>query len=225
MASAASAAHNAGMSNPHAANSDETNALIRRAAAGDDTAWGAIVREHEPRLRTIIRLRLDPRLNGVIDPSDVLQETYKVVLKRLADYAEGPKHPFFLWLRYVAGDQLARAHRRHLGTKKRRPNGRLEPIPDASSVNMAGLLVGRENAPVDVAIREERRQRVVQALDALTADDREVLVLRHFEQLTALEAATLLHITEAAARKRYLRALERISDILKGGDGLPGLLS
>lgn len=201
------------------ANSHDTTELIRRAAGGDASAWSAILASHGPRLRTIIRLRLDPRLAGVIDPSDVLQDAYKLINDRLPNYLAEPKYPFFLWLRYVAGDALARVHRTQLRTKKRGPVPISFALPEASSINIAGLLVGRERSPDAEAIREERRRQVVAALDAMSPDDREVLVLRHFEQLTAHEAATVLGITEAAARKRYLRALERITGLLKGLDG------
>ncbi len=204
------------MTDPVPPNADETTELIRRAVAGDRGAWSAIVGEHGPRLKRIVRLRLDPRLAGVVDPSDVLQDAYKLVLDRLPQYLEQPRIAFFLWLRYLVGDALSRVHRRQLRVKKRRPANGVLPFPEASSVNLAGLLVGREKSPESEAIREERRRRVVEALDALPIDDREVLVLRHFEQLTAQETSAVLGITEAAARKRYLRALERITNLLKG---------
>jgi RNA polymerase sigma-70 factor, ECF subfamily len=206
----------AAMSELAPSNADETTELIRRAVAGDRGAWSAIVGEHGPRLRRIVRLRLDPRLTGVVDPSDVLQDAYKLVHSRLPQYLDQSRISFFLWLRYMVGDALSRVHRQQLRVKKRRPANGVQPFPEASSVNLAGLLVGREKSPVSEAIREERRRRVIEALDALSTDDREVLVLRHFEQLTALETATVLGITEAAARKRYLRALERITGLLKG---------
>lgn len=208
-----------------ARNSDETTELIRRAVAGDTDAWRAILDSHGPRLRTIVRLRLDPRLSGVVDPSDVLQDAYKLIHDRLPSYLAQPRQPFFLWLRYLAGDALARVHRRQLQTQKRRPARGLRPFPEASSINLAGLLVGRERAPDTQAIQSERRRRVVEALDAMSPDDREVLVLRHFEQLTAIEAATVLGISEAAARKRYLRALERITGLLRGIDGPAEVIS
>jgi RNA polymerase sigma-70 factor, ECF subfamily len=206
----------AAMSELAPSNADETTELIRRAVAGDRAAWNAIVGEHGPRLRRIVRLRLDPRLAGIVDPSDVLQDAYKLVHTRLPQYLEQPRISFFLWLRFLVGDALSRVHRRQLRVKKRRPANGVQPFPEASSVNLAGLLVGREKSPESEAIREERRRRVIESLDALATDDREVLVLRHFEQLTALETATVLGITEAAARKRYLRALERITGLLKG---------
>lgn len=206
------------MSDTPIPNADDSLELIRRAVAGDRGAWSAILQDHGPRLRRIVRLRLDPRLAGLVDPSDVLQDAYKLVLDRLPQYLDQPKVSFFLWLRYLVGDALSRVHRQQLRVKKRRPANGVHPFPEASSVNLAGLLVGREKSPVSEAILEERRRRVIAALDSLPTDDREVLVLRHFEQLTALETSTVLGITEAAARKRYLRALERITNLLKGID-------
>src|SRR5262245_40278068 len=135
----------------------------------------------------MVDLRLDPRLRGRVDPSDVLQEVYIDAARLLPTYLKAPPLPFHLWLRQLAGTRLAKAHRHHLGARGRdvRREVALEPgaIPEASSVALADGLLGRESRPSEAAMRAELRDRLLAALDRLGPVDREVLALRHFEQL------------------------------------------
>ncbi len=191
---------------------------LQRAAAGDNAAWAALLTEHHDRLRRMVALRLDPRLTGRVDPSDVIQDAYLEALTQLPAYLVEPKLPFFLWLRYLTAHRLGRVHRQHLGTAARDPRREIslypEPMPEASSVALAVQLLGREDRPSEVAIRAERQRRIREALECLDPLDREVLALRHFEQLSRAEVAQLLGISEAAAGKRHLRALERLREHL-----------
>ena len=117
---------------------------LDRAAAGDPAAWRALVDRHHPRLRRMVALRLDPRLRGRVDPSDVLQEAYLDAARRLPDYLRDPPLPFFLWLRQLAGTRLAKAHRHHLGTHRRdaRREFAAGGVPEASSAALAAQLLG-----------------------------------------------------------------------------------
>lgn len=204
-------------------NSSESTRRLEQAAAGDEAAWQALVRRHHDRLRRMIALRLDPRLHGRLDPSDVLQETYLEAFAKLPEYLGRSDYPFFLWLRYLAGHKLGRAHRHHLGTQARDAGQEVSlyhgPMPGASSAMLAAQLLGHDTRPSEAAVRAERALRLQEALNGMDALDREVLALRHFEQLSRAEAAQVLGISEAAAAKRYLRALERLKEILAG---LPG---
>jgi RNA polymerase sigma-70 factor (ECF subfamily) len=207
-------------------NSAATDELIRRAATGDKDAWGTLLAEHRDRLRRTVALRLDHRLQGRIDASDVIQEAYIDASQCLADYIENPVLPFFLWLRFLTGIRLAKLHRYHLGTKMRDAGREISlhrgTMPETSSAALAAQLLGRENRPSEVAMRAEMKVRLQEALNRMEALDREVLALRHFEQLSNAEAAQVLGIKEAAAGKRYIRALERLRDILvhlPGGTG------
>jgi RNA polymerase sigma-70 factor (ECF subfamily) len=201
---------------------------LERAAAGDEAGWRELVHRHHDRLRRMVALRLDPRLRGRIDPSDVLQEVYADAARQLSDYLAAPPLPFFLWLRQLAGTRLAKAHRHHLGTRGRdvrreaAPGG---PVPAASSAALADGLLGREARPSEAAMRDELREHLLGALERMHPLDREVLALRHFEQLGNAEAARVLGLSVAAASKRYMRALERLRDVLKGrpGGGGPDL--
>jgi RNA polymerase sigma-70 factor (ECF subfamily) len=172
------------------------------------------------KLRRMVEIRLHPRLRPRLDPSDVLQEAYVEACKRLGRYLRSPGLPVFLWLRRVTAYTLRDIHRRHLGAKARNPGREVARLdhrePEASSVSMADQLVARASTPSDAAQREERKKVVQKALDSLDPLDREILAIRFFEQLSSAEAAVVLGITEAAARKRYLRALARFKEAYGG---------
>jgi len=186
------------------ADSDLGRAELERIAAGNGADWQALVACHHARLRRMVVLRLDPRLQGRVDPSDVLQDTYMEAALRLPDYLNEPAIPFFLWLRLLACTRLNKLHRRHIGAQMRE--------------------VGRECRPSEAAVRAEQRLALQEAINRLDPLDREVLALRHFEQLTAAETARVLHISRAAASKRYIRALARLKEVLAGlPGGLEGL--
>jgi RNA polymerase sigma-70 factor (ECF subfamily) len=206
----------------------ETDDLLHRAAGGDQDAWGRLLTRHRDRLHRLIVLRLDPRLQSRVDPSDVLQEVYLEASARLPEYLRRPEPPpFFLWLRLTAGQKLAALHRHHLGREKRDAGREVSlyrgALPEASSAALAAQLLGHGTRPSEAAARAELQVRVQEALNGLDALDREVLALRHFEQLTTAEVAQVLDITPAAAGKRYFRALRRLQQVLRdlpGGEGL-----
>jgi RNA polymerase sigma-70 factor (ECF subfamily) len=199
-------------------NSSETNELLRRAARGDQQGWTTLLAQHHDRLRRMVALRLDHRLRGRIDASDVLQEAYLEAAAHLADDLRRPEVPFFLWLRSVAGNKLLALHRRHLGTQMRAAGREVSlhrsQIPETSSAALAAQLLGHDTRPSEAAVRAEMKVRLQEALNAMDPLDREVLTLRHFEQLNRAETARELGISEAAGAKRYLRALDRLKDVL-----------
>src|SRR5215467_10142997 len=196
----------------------ETAGLLRRAAQGDQAAWGALLVRSRGRLRRMVALRLDRRLQGRVDPSDIIQEAYIDASARLAEYARQPDMPFFLWLRFLTGQRLLRVHRQHLGAEMRDVAREVAlyrgALPEATSVALAAQLLGRDTRPSEAAVCAERKLRLQEALNSMDPLDREALALRHFEHLTTAEAAQVLGITPAAAGKRYLRALERLREIL-----------
>jgi RNA polymerase sigma-70 factor (ECF subfamily) len=196
---------------------------LQRAAAGDADSWGRLLGHYHDRLRRLVMLRLDPRVRQRVDASDVLQEAYLEALAKLGDYVRHPDVPVFLWLRGLACNRLQKAHRRHL-VADCRAAGREVSLddrlgPPASSVALAEQLVGPDSRPSEAARRDELRQRVQALLEALDPMDREVLSLRHFEQLTTAEVAQVLGIQPRAAAKRYVRALARLRDLLGEGAG------
>src|SRR5207245_1378518 len=167
-------------------------------------------------------------LQGRIDASDVIQETYLEAWGRLSDYLRNPTMPFFLWLRFLAGQKLVTLHRHHLGVEMRDPNREVSlfrgGLPETSSAALAAQLLGHDTRPSEAAVRAELKIRLQEALNSLDSLDREVLALRHFEQLSWAETAQTMGISEGAASKRYVRALKRLKTILSGSPGgLEGL--
>ncbi len=211
--------------NAAAGKSRDQVARARLAPTGTDRAdWGQFLSSHRGRLRRMVALRLDQRLRGRIDPSDVIQEAFLEATERRPEYASQPDPmPPFLWLRFLTLQRLQIVHRRQLGTRSR-DAGRDVSIhggafPAASSAALAAQLLGRDTRPSEAAIRAERKRRLQEVLDRMDPIDREVLVLRHFEQLSNGECARVLGLGESAATKRYLRALTRLKDILSAQPG------
>lgn len=198
--------------------------LLDRAGRGCPEAAGELFMRHRDRLSRMVRLRLDHRLQGRLDESDVLQEVYLEFGRCLGDYLRNPTLPFFLWLRYIAGIKLQAIHRKHLGVKARDARREVSlhsgALPQASSISLAAQLLGRHTTPSQAAVRVELQLRVQEALNAMDPIDREVLALRHFEQLTNGETAQLLGLSEAAASNRFVRALKRLKEILVNTPGL-----
>src|SRR5687767_1155553 len=177
----------------------------------------------------MVAFRLDPRLRGRVDAADVVQDAYLGAAAQRGDYfALRPPLPLFLWLRGVVANKVLEVHRHHLGTHMRdaaREAGRgRRAAPDATSAALVARLAGHATGPGTAAARAESSARLHDALDAMGATDREVLALRHFEQLTNGEAAQVLGINERAAAKRYVRALRRLRDALaEAPGGLTGI--
>ena len=198
--------------------------LLARAAAGDENALTELFSRYRKRLKQMVRLRLNRRLQGRIDDSDVLQEAFLEAAKRLPEYLADRPLPFFLWLRHLTGEKLIDAHRRHLGARMRDAAQEVSlhrgPMPAASSASLAAQLLGRLTSPSQAAVKAETRLRVQEALNRMEPLDREVLALRHFEQLSNAEVAETLGLNESTASSRYLRALKRLKDELCD---LPGL--
>lgn len=201
---------------------DEIRALLDRLQGGDPQALAALFSQYRERLFRMVEFRLDVRLRGRVSTSDVLQEAYLDALKRLPHYQADPDVPFFIWARSVTVQRLIQVHRQHLGAQARDAAKEVSlavgPSIEASSDKMAELM-GDLTSPSQAARRVEVVARVREALEHLDPADREVLALRHFEELSNREVAALLGIQAAAASKRYIRAIERLKTTL---EQLPG---
>jgi RNA polymerase sigma-70 factor (ECF subfamily) len=204
-------------------NSGETDQLLQRVAQGDTRTWGALLERHRERLRRMVAVRLDQRLQGRLDASDVIQESYLEASARLAEYLRQPSMPFFLWLRFLTGQKLLELHRHHLGAQMRDAGREVSlyrgSLPEASSAALAAQLLGHDTRPSEAAIRAERKIRLQEALNSMDALDREVLALRHLEHLNNAETAQVLDLQESAASKRYIRALKKLKEILSSMPG------
>ena len=203
--------------------------LLDRAAEGDVEAWGKLLTQHRERLQCLLTFRLDPRLRGRIDVGDVVQEAFIVATARRTEFFKQSAQPLFLWLRWIVGNTLLELHRHHLGTQLRdaaREVSSHRRAADAGGHDTREALVAQLSAgatgPATAAGRAEAKASVSAALAQMDSTDREVLALRHFEQLTNAEAAQVLGIQERAAAKRYIRALDRLKKVLSE---LPGGLT
>ena len=199
--------------------------LLERAGAEEPAAIGELFHRHYDRLRRMICLRIDHRLQGRLNPSDVLQEAYLEYARALPEYVKKPEAPFYLWLRLITGRKLHTMHRQHLGTRMRDAKRELSlhrgALPAASSVSLAAQLLGKFTSPSQAIQRAEVQLHIQEALNEMDPLDREVLALRHYEQMNNWEIAFVLKISEAAASIRFIRALRRLKERLQQ---VPGLL-
>jgi RNA polymerase sigma-70 factor (ECF subfamily) len=203
----------------------ETEAMLGRLAEGDGEVLPQLFDKYRNRLRRMVKLRMDRRLQGRLDPSDVLQEAYLDIARRAEDYRSNPGMPVFRWLRWITGQKLIALHRKHLGAQMRSAGQEVSlhggALPPASSVSIAAMLLGRITSPTRAARRAELQVRLQDVLNSMDPIDREVLTLRHFEELGNGETAQVLGISKSAASSRYVRALMRLKKAL---EGVPGLL-
>jgi RNA polymerase sigma-70 factor (ECF subfamily) len=198
--------------------SDETRGLLEEARAGDRRAFDRLLAGHRAELRQFVELRMDPRLRGRVDASDVVQETQLEVYRRLEDFLDRRPMPFHVWLRKTAYERLLMARRQHVEAAQRAV-GREVPLPDRSSMLLAQRLLPRGSTPSQRLGRRELARRVHQVLEQLPDADREILFMRNFEERSYPEIACILDIEPTAARKRHGRALIRLHALL-AADGL-----
>jgi RNA polymerase sigma-70 factor (ECF subfamily) len=196
--------------------SAETQGLLLQAHSGDRRAFDELFGRHRETLRWSVELRLDGKLRGRVDPSDIVQETHLEAYQRLADYLERRPMPFRLWLRKTAYERLLKVQRHHMKTA-RRTVSREVPLPEHSSILLADQLLASGPTPSQQIAKGELAQKLRGALLQLPAPQREVLLMRNFEGLSYQEVACILDIDPATARKRYGRALLQLRHLLLEG--------
>ena len=196
----------------------EASELIEQLREGGANAFAELFSQHRSRLRREIQSRLDRRLARRVDASDILQETYLDAARRVDEYLADPPMPLFTWLRFLANQRVMAAYRRHLGTQKRDPrqeaplqsSRREQDRSEALSFELSACLT----SPSHALARAETQRRIRELLDSLDPIDREILVLRHLEELANNQVAQRLGLSKAAASNRYIRALERLRQIM-----------
>jgi RNA polymerase sigma-70 factor, ECF subfamily len=197
---------------------DKTAHLLDRLRTGDDPAVGELFDLFRDRLWRMLFVRLDRRIAGRVSPDDVLQEAFLDVARRIGEYLADPAVPIYVWLRFLVVQRMQMVQRMHLGAEMRAVGNEvsLDPGPAfASAESMAGQFVGHMTSPSQAAMRNELRDRLRAALAEMDPLDREVLALRHFEELGNNEAAQVLGISKDAASKRHIRALKRLKELLQ----------
>ena len=188
---------------------------LRLAADGVPSAIEELWQAHRDRLKRTVEIRLDPRLKRRLDASDVVQEVLLEANRRLPGYVVDRPLPFFAWLRQITMERIAKLHRRHLQAKKRRIDLEVEAMAAATSKLLCELFVARGLSPSGQVRQKEQQRRIQYALQLLKEIDREVLTLRHLEQLSIREIAAILKLTEGAVKSRHFRALGRLQDYLE----------
>jgi RNA polymerase sigma-70 factor (ECF subfamily) len=202
-----------------------TLVLLDRARQGDDAAINGLLERHRAAIRRMIDRRMDRVVQRRVDASDIVQDVMLEANRRLGSYLANPTMPFQLWLRHMARDRLIDAHRRHRVASTRSLD-REVPLVTAdggnqSQADLIGQLADRELTPAATATWRELERRFAAAVDELDADDRTIVLLRHFEHLSTAEAATALGLSKPAAGMRYLRAMRRLRVLLDGFDTAP----
>ena len=196
----------------------ETERLLAEARDGDASAVEQLLQRHRPALRRLIDLRLDRALVRRVDASDIVQDVLIDANRRLAAYLDDPTMPFHLWLRHLARDRMIDAHRRHRQAARRSVD-REQPLSPwhragHSTLDLAAQLSDNQRTPAAAALWEELQRRFQGALEQMGEQDRKILIMRHFEQLSNQETARALQVTGASAGMRYLRAIRRLRSIL-----------
>ena len=192
--------------------------LVNQVIQGDESALAKLFTRHRDRLWRMVTFRMDPRLHGRVDADDVLQEAWLNAVQRIDHFLRDASRSIFVWFRIIVNQTLVDIHRRHLGTKKRDAS-RDYSIDSgwsaaSTSVSLSFHLLGHLTSPSRAALRAELTEQLDAALAGMSEIDREVLALRHFEELTNRETAQALDISEQAASVRYMRALGRLKHII-----------
>jgi len=197
---------------------EEVTLLVQSAAQGNTAAVEELFSRFRVRLKRMIRLRLNRKLQGRLDDSDIIQEAFMEAARKLPQYAQAPQLPFYVWLRHLTGLKLTEIHHRHLGTQMRDAGHEVSlhrgRLPGADSMSLTAYLLGTLTSVSQAAIKAEKRLLLEESLNSMEDLDREVIALKHFEQLTISEIAHVLEISRAAAGRRYLKALKRLRAIL-----------
>lgn len=193
---------------------EENDELLKRALAGDEEAFAEIFEKNRKRLQQAIAFRMDSRLNTRVDSSDVLQETYLEAARKFKDYAKERTMPLFVWLRWIAREKVISAYRKHLAADRRTIIREVPILPLDSSAKLVIDLISDATSPSRKVARTELAALLRKGLERLEPNDRELILMHHFEGLTTRDAAQCLRIGEAAAAKRYERARARLRRFL-----------
>lgn len=202
-----------------ASSDPDTETLLGEISRGDGQALARLLSRHRARLRRMVAVRMDGRIASRLDPSDVVQEALADAARKLPEYLRDRPLPFYPWLRRLAWDRVVQEHRRHIWSKARgvdRERSIGLPLPEDSAILLVEHLIAGESSPSQRVVQEERRQYVRVALQMLSSQNREIIVMRYLEGLSFIEIAASLELNLGAVKMRHLRALqflrERMTD-------------
>jgi RNA polymerase sigma-70 factor (ECF subfamily) len=197
-----------------------TQVLLDRVRDGDEAAINGLLARHREAIKRMIDRRMDRVVQRRVDASDIVQDVMLEANRRLGDYLANPTMPFQLWLRHMARDRLIDAHRRHRVAANRSVDREVSLSgggDDRSAADAVAGIADRELTPAAAATWHELERRFAAAVEQLEDDDRQIVLLRHFEHLSTADAAAALGLSKPAAGMRYLRAMRRLRVLLEGG--------
>ena len=199
--------------------------LVNRVLRGDQQALAELFAGYRHRLWRMVNFRMHHQLQGRVDADDVLQEAWLNAVSRIDRFLVDASRSCFVWFRMIVSQTLIDIHRRHMGTQKRDAKREISIhggwTASSTSMSLSFFLLGHLTSPSNAALRVELSQQLDTALSSLSDMDREVLALRHFEELSNSEAAQVLDITEQGASMRYLRALSRRKNVMEAIPDFP----
>lgn len=193
--------------------------FVKDGKTQQNETFNEVLCQHRERLKRMVSVRMNQKLQGRLDASDVIQDTFVEAARALESYLDSPKISVFMWLRKLAGEKLIQAHRKHLGAEKRtahREQAIFGGVPAATSQVIAIQLSGKLTSPSIAAQKQESKDELMQALEQMGEIDREILMLRHFEQLSNKETAEVVGMNYEAVKKRYIRALDKLRELMMG---------
>ncbi len=198
---------------------DQTETLLSAARAGDADAINRLLEKHRGPVRRLVEMRLDRKVQRRVDVSDVVQDVMIEASGRLDRYLDDPAMAFHLWLRQIAWDRIIDTYRRHRVSAKRNMD-REQPMSvpagaDHSSMELAVQLCDPGLTPAAAATQRELADKVESVIELLSDQDRDIILMRHYEHLSNLEIAEVLKLNPPAASMRYLRALRRLRELLE----------
>ncbi|MEC9096694.1 MAG: sigma-70 family RNA polymerase sigma factor [Planctomycetota bacterium] len=197
---------------------EHTQNLLARRKDGDQTAWNVLLQRHRSAVQRLIHMRLDNRIRQRVGVSDVVQDVMIAANRRIDRYLQNPGIDFHLWLRQIAKDRIIDAHRRHRTAAKRSVDREHRLVQEGgakhSTMNLAGQIRDADLTPAARATRREMANRMEDALLELNELDRDIIIMRHYEQLSNDEVSQALNLQPAAASMRYLRALRKLKNQL-----------
>lgn len=204
------------------ASDDQTETLLAAAREGDADAVNRLLEKHRVPVRRLVELRLDRKVQQRVDVSDVVQDVMIEASGRLDKYLSDPKMAFHLWLRQIAWDRIIDTYRRHRVSAKRNMD-REQPMavqagPDHSTMELAVQLCDPGLTPAAAATQREIALKVEEAIGKMNDQDREIILMRHYEHLSNMEIAEVLSVKPPAVSMRYLRAVRRLREMLQDDD-------
>lgn len=186
--------------------------LLEQARAGDSDTLGQLLASYRNYLKLLARIEIGRRLQGKVDASDIVQETFLDAHRQFPTFRGHAEGQFVQWLRVILAGILANVVRRYLGTQARDLNleRQLAADLDQSSCALANFLVDPHSSPSQLAIKDEQGLRVTYALSRLPDDYQTVLILRHLEGLTFPQVAERMERSVDSVEKLWLRGLTRL---------------